>query len=67
MQVNESGSDDQAAGLDDPASAQGVGRDADNLAVEDANVAHGIEAGFRIHNTSAFEHEVELLRGHDGD
>jgi len=66
MQVNESGSDDQASGMDDTASAERVGRDADNLAVEDANVAHGIEAGFGIHDTSAFEHEVELLRGHDG-
>ena len=67
MQVNESGRNDQVSGMDDPASGELAGRNTDNLAVEDANVAHGIEAGFGIHDTSAFEHEVELLRGHDGD
>ena len=61
MQVDESRSDDQAGGMDDAASAQRVGRDADDLSVADADVAHGIQAGLGIHDASAFEHEVVLL------
>jgi hypothetical protein len=47
--------------MDDTASAQRLGRDADNLSVADADVAHGIHAGFGIHDASAFQHEIELL------
>jgi hypothetical protein len=65
-QVDESGSDHQPAGMDDAASAQRLGRDSGDLSVADANVADGIEAGFRIHSTSAFEHQIELLCGHNG-
>jgi len=66
MQINESGSDYQTAGLDDAASVQGFGRYADNLSVADANIAHGIHAGFGIHDASTLEHEIVLLRGYDG-
>ena len=66
VKVNESGSDHQPGGMDNPASAQRFGRDADNLSVTDANVAHGIQAGFGIHDTSAFEHQIVLLCGHNG-
>ena len=66
VQVNESRSDHQPAGMDDAASAQHLGRDAHNLSVADADVAHGIHAGFGIHDASAFEHEIVLLRGHNG-
>ncbi len=66
VQVNESGSDHQPAGMDDAASAQRLGRDADDLSVADADVAHSIQAGFGIHDTSAFEHQIVLLCGHNG-
>ena len=66
VQVNESGSDHQPAGMDNTAAAQRLGRDADNLSVADADVAHGIHAGLGIHDPSAFEHEIVLLCGHNG-
>src|ERR1700690_1813146 len=64
VQVNESGSDHQPAGMDDTAPGQRVGRDANNLPVADANVAHCIEAGFGVHDTSAFEYQIVLLCGY---
>src|ERR1700691_1269700 len=65
MQIDESGSDHQPSGVDDTPSLQRVGRDADNHSVADPDVAHSIESGLGIHNTSAFEHEIERLRGHN--
>jgi hypothetical protein len=66
VQVNESWSDHQATGVDNTASAQQLGRDAVNPPVTDANGAHSVEAGFGIHDASAFEHEIVLLREHHG-
>jgi hypothetical protein len=61
VKVNKAGSDYQAAGMDDAPSAQRLGRDSDNLSVADADVAHRIRAGFRIHDASAFKHKIVLL------
>src|SRR5882762_10127355 len=55
VQIDESGSDDQAVAVNDTPPAQRFGRDADNLPVADADVAHGIEAGFGVHDASALE------------
>src|SRR5580692_9703944 len=66
VNVNESRSDHQPSGMDDTASTQQLGRDAHDLSVMDANVAHGIEACFGIHDTPTFEHQVVLLCAHDG-
>jgi hypothetical protein len=52
--------------MDDMPSAQRVGRDADFLSLADANVAYGIHSSFGIHETSAIEHEIILLGGHNG-
>jgi hypothetical protein len=66
MQVNESRSDNEPAGMNDATAAQRLGRYAGNPAIADADVAHGIRACFGIHDLSAFEHNIKLLRGHRG-
>jgi hypothetical protein len=48
--------------MDDTPSAQRVRRDADNLSVADAHVAHGIQASLRIHDSTAIKDDIELLR-----
>jgi hypothetical protein len=53
--------------MDHAASARHLGRDAHNLSVADADIAHGIHAAFGIHGAPAFQHEIQLLRGHNGD
>jgi hypothetical protein len=63
VQIDKAGSDNQAAGMNDAASEECLGRDADYLSVADADVPHGIEAGFGIHDASAFEHKIILLGG----
>ena len=65
VQVDEAGGDDESGGVDDAASGERVGGDAGDLAVADADVAHGVETGFGVHDAPAFEDEVILLRGED--
>src|SRR5437016_3396626 len=57
VQIDESRCDDKSAGVNDVPSAHCFGRDTDNLSVAYADVAHSIEAGFGIHDASAFEDE----------
>jgi hypothetical protein len=59
VQINKPRRDHQSAGMNKAPSAQGLGRNAANLSVADADVAHGIHAGFGIHDAS--EQEIELL------
>jgi hypothetical protein len=40
---------------------QRLGRDACNLAVDDAHVAGGVEARLRVQDAAAIEHEVVSL------
>jgi hypothetical protein len=63
VEIDESGSDDETAGVNDAPSAQRLGGDAGDLAVADADVAHGIQASFGIHDAAALEHKIVLLRG----
>jgi hypothetical protein len=64
MQINKAGSDYQTAGANDAPAAQRLGRDANNLAIANANVAHCIHTRFWIHDPAAFEHKIVLLCGH---
>src|SRR6516165_5256095 len=66
VQVNEPRSYHQTLGMDYPFSGQHVGRDADDLSVAYSDVSHAIQAGFGIHDTAAFEHEIILLCRDDG-
>ena len=64
VQVNESGCNDQPIGLDDTVPVERVGRNADNLSVADADIAHRIQSGFGVHDSSPCEYKIVLLRGH---
>jgi hypothetical protein len=66
MQIDESRSDYQAGDMNDTQSAERIGRDTGNLSVADADVAHPIQTGFRIHDASALEDEIVLLGGRQG-
>ena len=66
VKVDEAGGDDEAGGVDDPASAERSGGDAGDFAVADADVADGIECGLGIDDAAAFDREVILLRGDEG-
>ncbi len=62
VQVNEARGHDQPCRVNDPPPAQRFGRDADDLAVAYSDVAYGVETGFRIHDSSALEHQIVLPR-----
>ena len=61
VQINETGGDDQVLGAEHPLSDERVGRDASDPAIADADVPRRVEAGFGIHDASAFNDEVVLL------
>ena len=66
VQIDEAGSDDEAGGVDDAASAERGGGDAGDFSIADADVADGVEGGFGVHDAAAFEHEIVLLRRQEG-
>jgi hypothetical protein len=44
--------------MNDSFSAERLGRDTDNPVVANADVAHGVKAGFGIEDASAIDHEI---------
>jgi len=66
VQINEAGSHYETCNINNAPSTQRLGRDADNLAFTDANVAHAIQASPRIDDPTAFENQIVLLRHRDG-
>ena len=65
VQIDESRRDHKPADMNDAPSVKRLRRDAGNLSIANADVANGIQTGFGIHDASAFEHEIVLLRRHD--
>lgn len=59
VKVDEPGGDDEAAGVDLEAAAEGVGADRPDLAAGEADVADGVEAAFGIEDAAAPEDDVE--------
>ena len=66
VQVDETGSNDEAGGMNDAASVERRSGDGGNLAVANADVADGVEASLGINDAPAFDHEVVLLGGGNG-
>src|SRR5271156_6495002 len=46
----------------DTPSTQRLGGDAGDFSLADAHIAHRIQAGLGIHDSSTFEHQIVLLR-----
>jgi len=61
MQIDEARRHYQSVGANHPASAQRLGRNADNLSIANPNVAHRIQPGLGIHHSATFQHQIELL------
>src|ERR1700689_1845528 len=58
MQVDETGGDDQASGVDDAAPAERSGSDAGDFSVANSHVADGVEGSLGVHDAAAFEDEI---------
>ena len=65
VQVNKAGSDYEACGMDDSASTERSGGDADDLSIADAHVADGVEGGLGVDHAPAFDNNVVLLRSRE--
>jgi hypothetical protein len=62
VEVDEPGGDDQAAGIDLDAAAEGGGADRPDLAAGEADVADGVEAAFGVEDAAVAEDDVERPR-----
>jgi hypothetical protein len=58
VQVDEAGCDDEALGVQHAFAGQGFRGDAHDPALSDADVADGIDSGFRIHHAPALKYRV---------
>ncbi len=66
VEIDEARGDHQSLGAEHALARQGLGRNARDLAVADADIAGGVEAGLGIHRTSALDDEVVLLGDRGG-
>ena len=66
VEIDEAGCDDETFYGDCSLSWERVGGDPGNFAVEDGDIADGVEIGFGVHDAAAFEDQVVLLGGGEG-
>ena len=62
MQIDKAGRDDKTAGVNDTASGERLSRDARDFSATDADTAYPINAGFGVHDSSALDYDIVLLR-----
>jgi hypothetical protein len=62
VEIDETGGDHMACGINRLLAGNLVRRDGDDPAVLDANIAHGIEVGLRVHDPAVEDHHVVGLR-----
>ena len=67
VEIDESRGDDQSGGMDDAAATERPGGNAGDFAVENADIADGVEAGFGVHDAAAGKDQVVLLGGRGGE
>jgi hypothetical protein len=61
VQIDKSGRNRKARGVDDAFARERLCGNANNSAIADADIAHGVEAGFGVHDAPAFEDKIVLL------
>ena len=65
VQINKSGRNNEACGVNHATTAHCLGSYPHNLPVADADISHGIQSSLWIHHSPALDHEIELLRHRD--
>jgi hypothetical protein len=62
VQINESRCYDQPSSSQDLRAGQSLAADASHFAIGYSDITYGIQAGFRVHDPAAFNHDVIVFR-----